>query len=45
MPRSIFSAVVLMLLLRGVLFAANLGGIWLDIPFVKQERTAAELPA
>jgi ABC-type bacteriocin/lantibiotic exporter with double-glycine peptidase domain len=38
MPRSIFRAVVLTLLLRGVLFAADLGGIWLDIPFVKQEK-------
>jgi ABC-type bacteriocin/lantibiotic exporter with double-glycine peptidase domain len=38
MPRSIFKAAVLMLLLRGVLFAADLGGIWLDIPFVKQEK-------
>ena len=27
-----------MLLLRGVLLAADLGGIWLDIPFVKQEK-------
>ena len=27
-----------MLLLRGVLLAAELGGIWLDIPFVKQEK-------
>ncbi|WP_263366578.1 C39 family peptidase [Edaphobacter bradus] len=38
MPRSIFRFVVLMLLLRGVLFAAELSGIWLDIPFVKQEK-------
>jgi len=38
MPRSIFKAAVLMLLLRGVLLAADLGGIWLDIPFVKQEK-------
>jgi len=38
MPRSIFRAAILMLLLRGVLFAADLGGIWLDIPFVKQEK-------
>jgi ABC-type bacteriocin/lantibiotic exporter with double-glycine peptidase domain len=38
MPRSIFRAAVLMLLLRGVLFAAALSSIWLDIPFVKQEK-------
>lgn len=38
MPRSIFRAAVLVLLLRGVLLAADLGDIWLDIPFVKQEK-------
>ena len=38
MPRSILRAAVLMLLLRGVLLAADLGDIWLDIPFVKQEK-------
>lgn len=38
MPRSIFRAAVLMLLLRGVLLAAELGGIWLDVPFVQQEK-------
>jgi hypothetical protein len=38
MPRSIFRAAVLMLLLPGVLLAADLGGMWLDIPFVKQEK-------
>jgi ABC-type bacteriocin/lantibiotic exporter with double-glycine peptidase domain len=39
MPRSIFRGVFLMLLLRGVLFAAaEPGGIWLDVPFVKQEK-------
>lgn len=38
MPRSIFRAAVLMLLLRSVLLAADLGGVWLDIPFVKQEK-------
>jgi ABC-type bacteriocin/lantibiotic exporter with double-glycine peptidase domain len=38
MPRSIFRAAVLMLLLRGVLFAADLAGAWLDVPFVKQEK-------
>jgi hypothetical protein len=38
MPRSIFRFVVLMLLLRGVLFAADLGGIWLDVPFGSRRR-------
>jgi ABC-type bacteriocin/lantibiotic exporter with double-glycine peptidase domain len=38
MPRIILRAAVLMLLLRGVLFAADLDGMWLDVPFVKQEK-------
>jgi len=38
MPRSIFRAAVLVLLLRGVMLAAEPGGVWLDIPFVKQEK-------
>lgn len=39
MPRSIFiRALVLMLLLRGFLFAAEPRGLWLDVPFVKQDK-------
>jgi ABC-type bacteriocin/lantibiotic exporter with double-glycine peptidase domain len=38
MPRIILRAAVLMLLLRGVLLAADLSGMWLDVPFVKQEK-------
>lgn len=38
MSRNIFRAVFLMFLLRGVLFAAQLSGVWLDVPFVKQEK-------
>lgn len=38
MPRSIVRAVFLMLLLRGVLVAAEPRDLWLDVPFVKQEK-------
>ena len=38
MPRNIFRAFFLMLLLRGVLFATEPSGLWLDVPFVKQGR-------
>lgn len=38
MPRSIFRAVLLMLLLRGVLVAAGPRNLWLDVPYVKQEK-------
>jgi ABC-type bacteriocin/lantibiotic exporter with double-glycine peptidase domain len=38
MPRSIFRVAVLMLCLRGIAFADGVSGIWLDVPFVQQER-------
>jgi ABC-type bacteriocin/lantibiotic exporter with double-glycine peptidase domain len=38
MPRSIFTAAVLTLCLCGSVFAADLSGMWLDVPFVKQEK-------
>jgi ABC-type bacteriocin/lantibiotic exporter with double-glycine peptidase domain len=38
MPRSILRAVFLMLMLRGVLVAAEPRSMWLDVPFVKQEK-------
>jgi ABC-type bacteriocin/lantibiotic exporter with double-glycine peptidase domain len=37
MPR-VIRAIVLMLWVGGVLFAADPSGIWLDVPFVKQEK-------
>jgi ABC-type bacteriocin/lantibiotic exporter with double-glycine peptidase domain len=37
MPRTI-RTIVMMLWVGGVLFAADLSGIWLDVPFVKQEK-------
>src|SRR5947209_2933360 len=37
MPR-VIGTIVLMLWVGGVLFAADPSGIWLDVPFVKQEK-------
>jgi hypothetical protein len=37
MPR-VVRTIVLMLWVGGVLFAASPAGIWVDVPFVKQER-------
>jgi ABC-type bacteriocin/lantibiotic exporter with double-glycine peptidase domain len=37
MPR-VIRTIVLMLCVGGVLFAADRSGIWLDVPFVKQEK-------
>jgi len=38
MPRSIFRSAILMSCLCGIAFAADVAGLWLDVPFVKQER-------
>lgn len=38
MPRGIFRLALLMLGLCGIAFAGDLAGVWLDVPFVKQER-------
>ncbi len=38
MPRRIFRLALLMLCLCGIAFAGDLAGVWLDVPFVKQER-------
>ncbi len=38
MPRSILRAIVLMLWLCGVAYAVDPRGMWLDVPFVKQEK-------
>jgi len=38
MPPRVIRTVVLMLGVCGVLFAANPAGLWLDVPFVKQQK-------
>lgn len=38
MPRSIFRVVVLMLLLCASVYAAESTSVWLDVPFVKQDK-------
>ncbi len=38
MPRSIVRVALLMFCLCGIVFAANSAGVWLDVPFIKQDR-------